>query len=219
MTQENQKPVALVTGASRGLGAAVALALAPTHHVIAVARTTGALEELDDRIKDAGGQATLAPMDILVEDAMAQLCRSIFDRWGGISVWAHTAIHAAPLNPTAHLNFKDFERSMDTNAKAVGRLIPFVAPLLGENGTALFFDDDKSGEKFFGSYGASKAAQMSLAKSWQAETLNTGPKVQILKAQPMATALRARFFPGEDRAPLHDVNEQANRLLTEAGLI
>ena len=219
MTQETQKPVALITGASRGLGAALALALAPTHHIIAVGRTTGALEELDDRIKNAGGQATLAPMDILVEDAMAQLCRSVFDRWGGIAVWAHTAIHSAPLNPTAHLNFKDFERSMDINAKAVGRLIPFISPLLGENGTALFFDDDKAGEKFFGSYGASKAAQMALAKSWQTETVNTGPKVQILSPQPMATAMRARFFPGEDRAPLHDINDEATRLLTEAGLI
>lgn len=219
MTQDTQKPVALITGASRGLGAGLALALAPTHHIIAVGRTTGALEELDDRIKAVGGQATLAPMDILVENAMAQLCRSIFDRWGGIAVWAHTAIHAAPLNPTAHLNFKDFERSVDTNVKAVGRLIPFVAPLLGDTGTALFFDDNKAGEKFFGSYGATKAAQMLLAKSWQAETVNTGPKVQILSPNPMPTALRGRFFPGEDRAPLHDVNEEAKRLLGGAGLL
>lgn len=218
MTQDTQKPVALITGASRGLGAALALALATTHHIVAVGRTTGALEELDDRIRAAGGEATLAPMDILVEEAMAQLCRSIYDRWGGVAVWAHTAIHAAPLNPTAHLNYKDFDRSMDINAKAVGRLIPFVAPLLGETGTALFFDDNKSGDKFFGSYGASKAAQMALAKSWQAETVNTGPKVQILEPQPMATALRARFFPGEDRAPLHDMNAEANRLLAVAGL-
>ena len=218
MTQDTQKPVALITGASRGLGAALALALAPTHHIVAVGRTTGALEELDDRIRAAGGEATLAPMDILIEEAMAQLCRSIYDRWGGVAVWAHTAIHAAPLNPTAHLNYKDFDRSMDINAKAVGRLIPFVAPLLGETGTALFFDDNKSGDKFFGSYGASKAAQMALAKSWQAETVNTGPKVQILEPQPMATALRARFFPGEDRAPLHDMNAEANRLLAVAGL-
>lgn len=218
MTQDTQKPVALITGASRGLGAALALALAPTHHIVAVGRTTGALEELDDRIRAAGGDATLAPMDILVEEAMAQLCRSIYDRWGGVAVWAHTAIHAAPLNPTAHLNYKDFDRSMDINAKAVGRLIPFVAPLLGETGTALFFDDNKSGDKFFGSYGASKAAQMALAKSWQAETVNTGPKVQILEPQPMATALRARFFPGEDRAPLHAMNTEANRLLAVAGL-
>jgi len=218
MTQDTQKPVALITGASRGLGAALALALATTHHIVAVGRTTGALEELDDRIRAAGGEATLAPMDILVEEAMAQLCRSIYDRWGGVAVWAHTAIHAAPLNPTAHLNYKDFDRSMDINAKAVGRLIPFVAPLLGETGTALFFDDNKAGDKFFGSYGASKAAQMALAKSWQAETVNTGPKVQILEPQPMATALRARFFPGEDRAPLHDMNAEANRLLAVAGL-
>lgn len=218
MTQDTQKPVALITGASRGLGAALALALAPTHHIVAVGRTTGALEELDDRIRAAGGEATLAPMDILVEEAMAQLCRSIYDRWSGVAVWAHTAIHAAPLNPTAHLNYKDFDRSMDINAKAVGRLIPFVAPLLGETGTALFFDDNKAGDKFFGSYGASKAAQMALAKSWQAETVNTGPKVQILEPQPMATALRARFFPGEDRAPLHDMNAEANRLLAVAGL-
>ena len=218
MTQDTQKPVALITGASRGLGAALALALATTHHIVAVGRTTGALEELDDRIRVAGGEATLAPMDILVEESMAQLCRSIYDRWGGVAVWAHTAIHAAPLNPTAHLNYKDFDRSMDINAKAVGRLIPFVAPLLGETGTALFFDDNKAGDKFFGSYGASKAAQMALAKSWQAETVNTGPKVQILEPQPMATALRARFFPGEDRAPLHDMNAEANRLLAVAGL-
>jgi len=219
MIQDNKKPVALVTGASRGLGAALALALAPTHHIVAVGRTTGALEELDDRIKAAGGQTTLAPMDILVENAMTQLCRSIYDRWGTIDVWAHTAIHAAPLNPTAHLNYKDFERSLDINAKAVGRLIPFVAPLLGDTGTALFFDDAQTGEKFFGSYGASKAAQMSLAKSWQAETVKTGPKVQILTPNPMPTALRARFFPGEDRAPLYDVNAEAARLLQAAGLV
>ncbi len=74
--------IALITGASRGLGAAMAEALAATHHIVAVGRTTGALEELDDRIKAAGGQATLAPMDITKPEAMAQLCRSIHDRWG-----------------------------------------------------------------------------------------------------------------------------------------
>lgn len=92
-----EKPVALITGASRGLGAALAEALSDTHHIVAVARTTGALEELDDRIQAKGGQATLAPMDITNENAMAQLCRSIYDRWGSVDIWAHTAIHAAPL--------------------------------------------------------------------------------------------------------------------------
>ena len=87
--------VALITGASRGLGAALAEALAPTHHIVAVGKTTGALEELDDRIQAAGGQATLAPMDITVEPAMQQLCRSIFDRWGKLDLWVHAAVHAA----------------------------------------------------------------------------------------------------------------------------
>ena len=97
MTETPEK-IALVTGASRGLGAALAEELAPRFHVIAVAKTVGALEELDDRIKAKGGSATLAPMDVTVPEAMAQLCRSIYDRWGGIDLWAHTAIHAAPLS-------------------------------------------------------------------------------------------------------------------------
>ncbi len=219
MTDQTTKPVALITGASRGLGASLAVALAPTHHIIAVGRTTGALEELDDQIRQAGGEATLAPMDILVEDAMAQLCRSIYDRWGGVAVWAHTAIHAAPLNPTAHLNWKDWDKSLEVNAKAVGRLIPFVAPLLGDTGSALFFDDTQAGEKFFGSYGASKAAQIALARSWQAETDSIGPNVHIVQPKPMPTALRARFFPGEDRAPLTAPKDEAERLLAEVGLI
>ncbi|MDX1785537.1 MAG: SDR family NAD(P)-dependent oxidoreductase, partial [Roseovarius sp.] len=97
MTNDSTTPVALITGASRGLGAALAEELAPHYHIVAVARTTGALEELDDRIQAAGHSATLAPMDITNPDAMRQLCRSIHDRWGGVALWAHTAIHAAPL--------------------------------------------------------------------------------------------------------------------------
>ena len=92
---------ALVTGASRGLGAALAEALARDRPVVAVARTVGGLEELDDRIQAAGGEATLAPMDVTVPEAMQQFCRGIHDRWGGLSVWVHTAIHAAPLAPAA----------------------------------------------------------------------------------------------------------------------
>ena len=91
------KPVALVTGASRGLGAELAKALSLTHHIIAVSRTIGALEALDDQIKARGGSSTLAPIDLTDENAIAQLCRSIFDRWGKVKLWAHTAIHAAPL--------------------------------------------------------------------------------------------------------------------------
>ena len=109
---------ALITGATRGLGAALALALAPTHHIIAVGRTIGGLEELDDRIRTAGGQATLAPMDITVPEAMQQLCRSIHDRWGHLDLWVHPAIHAAPLAPTAHLADKDMDKSIAINLRA-----------------------------------------------------------------------------------------------------
>lgn len=207
--------IALITGASRGLGAAIALALADTHHVVAVAKTTGALEELDDLIQKAGGQATLAPMDITNADAMAQLCRSIFDRWGKLDIWVHAAIHAAPLAPAAHIDEKDFEKSLKTNVSATARLITMVEPLLNlsDDGQAVFFDDPRTGEKFFGTYGTSKAAQMALAKSWAAETVKTGPKVHILTPAPMATATRARFFPGEDRSKLNDTHAEAARLL------
>lgn len=205
--------IALVTGASRGLGAALAEKLAQTHHVVAVARTTGGLEELDDRIQAAGGAATLAPMDITIEAAMAQLCRSIHDRWGHVDIWAHTGVYAAPLTPTGHMGFKDWQKSVDVNAHATARLIPFMTPLLGENGHALFFDDPRAGEKFFGAYGASKAAQIALARSWQAETAKTGPHVHILTPNPMPTATRARFFPGEDRSSLADPRIEAARLL------
>lgn len=215
MTQTETPRIALVTGASRGLGAALALQLAQTHHVVAVARTTGALEELDDRIQAAGGQATLAPMDITNADAMAQLCRSIHDRWGVIDVWAHAAIHAPPLAPVAHLDAGDWQKSVDVNVTATGRLIPFLTPLLGEQGTALFFDDPKAGEKFYGAYGASKGAQIALARSWQAETVKTGPTVHILSPRAMNTALRARFHPGENREALTPATEEATRLLAQ----
>jgi NAD(P)-dependent dehydrogenase (short-subunit alcohol dehydrogenase family) len=204
---------ALITGASRGLGAALALKLAPTHHIIAVARTTGALEDLDDRIQAAGGAATLAPMDITNRDAMATLCRGIYDRWGSLDLWMHCAVHAATLAPTAQIEAREFDKSIACNVTATATLIAYLAPLLGEAGKAVFFDDARGGEKFFGSYGASKAAQIALARSWQNESTKTGPRVFILTPAPMPTGTRARFFPGEDRASLATPDAEATRLL------
>lgn len=215
MTQK----LALITGASRGLGAALAEALAPSHHVIAVARTSGALEELDDRIQAKGGSATLAPMDITVPEAMATLCRGIHDRWGQLDLWCHTAIHAAPLSPANFVATKDWDKSVAINATATSVLIPYVAPLLGQTGRAVFFEDPRAGEKFFGAYGATKAAQMALAHSWQVETTKTGPKVEIVTPKPMPTALRARFFPGEDREPLASEKDEAQRILSKLNLV
>ena len=207
--------IALITGASRGLGAALAEALAPDYHIVAVAKTVGALEELDDRIQAKGGQATLAPMDITKEDAMAQLCRGIFDRWGHLDLWCHTAIHAAPLAPADHVDNRDLSKSVATNITATATLIRMVAPLLraAPAGRAVFFDDPRGGEKFFGAYGSTKAAQMALVRSWAGETAKVGPDVRILTPAPMPTATRARFYPGEARDGLASPAEEASRLL------
>ncbi|MES2336022.1 MAG: SDR family oxidoreductase [Pseudomonadota bacterium] len=211
--------LALVTGASRGLGAAIAEQLALRGwHVVAVARTVGGLEDLDDRVKAAGlpgaGALTLAPMDVTNDDAMRHLCRSIHDRWGGLGLWVHAAIHAAPLAPAGHLDQKDWEKSLATNTRATGMLIPMVEPLLlAHQGTALFLDDPRAGQPFFGAYGATKAAQMALARSWQAETARHGPRVLIAAPAGLPTATRARFFPGEDRTRLADVQAEAARIL------
>jgi NAD(P)-dependent dehydrogenase (short-subunit alcohol dehydrogenase family) len=205
--------LALITGASRGLGAALAEGLSDTHHIVAVARTVGGLEELDDRIQARGGSATLAPLDVTNTDAMATLCRSIHDRWGALDLWIHTAIHAAPLAPAAHIDAKDMAKSIATNVTATATLIPFVAPLLGADGTAVFLEDPRAEGKFFGAYGATKAAQIALARCWQAETEKTGPSVLVLTPPPMPTATRARFFPGEDRAPLTPLADAASDLI------
>ncbi len=211
----SQDRVALVTGASRGLGAALAEGLAAQGwHVVAVARTVGALEALDDRIRVAGGSATLAPMDVTEAPAMQQLAQAIQGRWGGLDLWVHTAIHAAPLAPAPHIDGKDWAKSWLLNAEAVRGLIVLLEPLLlARSGTAMFFDDSRAGEKFFGAYGATKAAQMALARSWQAETANLSPRVIIADPAPMPTALRARFFPGEDRAALTPCKDEAARIL------
>ena len=196
MTQK----IALVTGASRGLGAAMAEQLALRGwQVVAVARTVGGLEDLDDRVKRAAlpgaGSLTLAPMDVTNDDAMRHLCRSIHDRWGGLGLWVHAAIHAAPLAPAGHVDSKDWDKSLAINARATGMLVPMVEPLLrAHEGTALFLDDPRAGQPFFGAYGATKAAQMALAKSWQAETAKHGPRVVIATPQGMPTATRARIL-------------------------
>lgn len=212
------QPLALITGASRGLGAAFAEALATSHHVVAVARTTGGLEELDDRIQAAGGSATLAPMDVTDAQAMAHLCRGIHNRWGRLDLWVHTAIHAPPLSPTDHIDARDWAKTVATNVTATQVLIGMLAPLLKREGHAVFLDDPRVGEKFFGAYSASKAAQVALARAWAAETQRIGPKVHVLTPNPMPTATRARFFPGEDRAGLTSPSEEARRLLSELRL-
>ncbi len=220
MSTQTDKKIALITGASRGLGAALAEHLAATGwHVVALGRTMGALEELDDRIKAKGGSATLAALDITVDDAMRHLCRDIHERWGHLDLWAHMAIHAPPMSPADHVALKDWEKCVAINIRATGFLIPMVAPLLRAattRATALFVDDPTASGKFMGAYGASKAAQMALARAWQDESAKTGPRVVVEPVAAMPTGTRARFHPGEDRAGLTPCKVEAERL---AGLL
>ena len=213
--EQNTQKIAMVTGASRGLGAACAEYLAANgYHVVALARTTGALEELDDRIQAAGGAATLVPVDITNDDAMRQICRSIFDRWGHVDLLVHAAIHAPPLCPVSHMAEKDLDKSIAGNIRATSRLIANTEPLLkAAQGQAVFFNDPVKANRFHATYGLTKAAQMRLARSWQDEADAAGITVHVLTPAPMPTATRARFYPGEDRDTLTPCADEAARLL------
>jgi NAD(P)-dependent dehydrogenase (short-subunit alcohol dehydrogenase family) len=208
---------ALITGASRGFGAAISEALAAAGtHVIVVARTTGALEELDDRIQALGGTATLVPLDITEEAGIQQLCLNIYERWGGLDLWVHAAIHVAPLSPAAHVSQKDWDKCIDVNIRATGRLVANVEQLLLlKSGTAVHLNDDQAGVKFQAAYGACKAAQKALFDSWAAESTRAKIQVRSFTPAPMPTATRARFFPGEDRSILASPRAQAARLLKD----
>ncbi len=210
------QPITLIAGASRGLGAATAEVLAAKgHHIIALARTTGALEELDDRIQAKGGTTTLVPLDVKDEDAVKRLCISVNERWGGLDFWVHCINHAPPLSPANHAAQKDWDSTFNTNVRMTQQLIVNLDPLLEpRKGTAVHCHDPRAGDKFFAAYGASKAAQKALFDSWRAEVSGLKRRVVCFEPAPMPTATRARFFPGEDRAALTPCADEAARLVS-----
>lgn len=208
--------VALVTGASRGLGYATALELARKGaHVIALAKTVGGLEELADAIEAVGGSSTLVPLDITDEGGLQRMCLAIYERWGRLDLLVHCAVHYVLLSPVAHVSDKDFDRMWAVNARATQRIIAMTEPLLkaADQGTAVFMDDPKAGEKFFAGYGATKAAAKAIIDSWAAETVIIGPRVISFTPEPMPTGLRARFHPGESRNGLSTPADEAIKLL------
>lgn len=205
----------LVTGASRGLGYATAAALAtPGTHIIAVARTVGGLEELDDVVSASGATATLVPLDITDEAGLQHLGKSIHDRWGHLDAFIHCAAHAAPLSPVGHISTKDLNTSWEVNARATQRLITMLDPLLKVSpmGQAVHVHDPHISGKFSASYAATKNAARDFVSIWRNESEQTGPSVHIFEPAPMPTALRARFFPGEDRAALAAPATQAAKI-------
>jgi len=203
MTKTLEGRVALVTGASRGIGRAAAKALAQAGaHVILVARTTGALEEVDDEIQKAGGSATLVPLNIRDFPALDRLGASIFERWKKLDAFLGNAGSLGALTPLAHLDPKVFQELVEVNITANWRLIRSLDPLLrmSDAGRALFLTSGAARKHtpFWGGYGMAKAALESLALTYAEECAGTSVKVNLLSPGPLRTAMRARAMPGED---------------------
>ncbi|HLS58638.1 MAG TPA: SDR family oxidoreductase [Paracoccaceae bacterium] len=215
---ETPRSIALVTGASRGLGFAVARALGATGwQVVALARTVGGLEELADAVVTAGGpNPTLVPLSLTDDGGMQRLCLAIHERWGRLDLVVHCAAYASPLAPADHVAPKDWTQAVEVNLAATGRLLVMTAPLLRASprgGTFVFCADSRGGQPLFGSYGATKAGAEALVRSWAAESERLGPRVMTFHPNPMPTALRARFYPGENRDSLTPTETEAERLL------
>jgi NAD(P)-dependent dehydrogenase (short-subunit alcohol dehydrogenase family) len=203
MTKTLEGRVALVTGASRGIGRAAAKALAAAGaHVILVARTTGALEEVDDEIQKAGGSATLVPLNIRDFPALDRLGASIFERWKKLDAFLGNAGSLGALTPLSHLDPKVFQELIEVNITANWRLIRSLDPLLrmSDAGRALFLTSGAARKHtpFWGGYGMAKAALESLALTYAEECAGTNVKVNLLSPGPLRTAMRARAMPGED---------------------
>ena len=201
--------IALVTGASRGLGAATALALAGQGaHVVMLARTVGALEQLDDRIREVGGSATLIPFDLLKLEEIEGLGPALFKKFGRLDIFIANAAMLGHLGPVAHFDNKVWDRVIALNLTANHRLIRTLDPLLrvGEHGHAVFVTDGsaEAQEAYGGAYAVSKAALGTMVQSYAAETRKTRLRVNLLDPGPMRTMLRAQGYPGENAAGLRD---------------
>lgn len=223
--------VALVTGASRGIGYHTAKQLAAAGaHVVAVARTVGGLEELDDEIKAAGGQATLVPLDVTDMTGIDRLGGALHDRWGKLDILVANAAVLGTISPIGHVEGKTFEKVMNVNVVATWRLIRSVDPLLrlSDAGRAVVLSSNAahSARAFWGPYAASKAAVETMTRSWADETRSLPLRVNAFDPGRTRTAMRAQAAPGENPDTLPHPSEIAAKLLrlvgpevTETGLI
>ena len=209
---------ALVTGASRGIGYQCALTLAKQGaHVIAVARTVGGLEELDDEIQAAGSFATLVPLDITDFDAIDRLGESIHERWGKLDILISNAAILGDLTPLEHIEPKSFDKVMNLNVTANYRLIRSTSQLLreAENARIVFMTanaPDKC-KPFWATYSTSQTALLALVKTWSAECEKTSMRINMLNSGPMRTAMRAQAMPGEDPDTIAHPSEISESLM------
>jgi NAD(P)-dependent dehydrogenase (short-subunit alcohol dehydrogenase family) len=195
--------LALVTGASRGIGRAVALGFAQAGaHVVIAARTIGALEELDDDIRAQGGKATLLQLDLAKGDKVDQLGPTLFQRWGKLDIFVGGAGVLGPLSPLHHVTEDAWSQVIDINLSANWRLIRTLDPLLkrSDAGRAVFLTSGAATGKYayWGPYAASKAGLEALVKTYAQELADTNVRVNLVNPGPTRTAMRAKAFPGED---------------------
>jgi NAD(P)-dependent dehydrogenase (short-subunit alcohol dehydrogenase family) len=205
--------IAVVTGASRGIGRECALALARAGaHVVAVARTEGALTELDDEIRKVTGQpATLVPLDIADGDALDGLGLALFQRFGRIDILVHAAAILGPMTPVSHIEPKHWDRVVAVNLTATYRLIRSFEPLLRQSqaGRALFFTTGRVArpKAFWGPYGITKAGLEHMVRTWADELEQTSVRAVLVDPNTMRTKMRAEAMPGEDPATVTDPAE------------
>jgi len=210
--------VVLVTGASRGIGYAAAIEAARRGaHVVAVARTVGGLEELDDAIQDLGSSSTLVPLDLRDGDAIDRLGAAIFERWGALDGLVANAGQLGVLSPLPHVKPEDFEKVMAVNVTANYRLLRATDLLLRQStaGRAVFVSSSsaRSARPFWGLYAASKAAVDAMAKSYAGEVAQTKVKVNVFYPGAVRTAMRAKAMPGEDPNTLPKPADIAPKLI------
>lgn len=200
--------IALVTGASRGIGRASAVGLAKAGaHVIASARTQGALEELDDEIFAATGKhATLMPFDLADGGALERIGPAVYERFQRLDIFVHAAATLGSLTPVSHHEPKDFNRVITLNLNATYRLIRSLEPVLrfSDAARAIFFTTGVAAQPraFWGAYAASKAGMEALVRTWADEVEVSNIRAAIVNPGAMRTRMRATAYPGEDAETL-----------------
>ncbi len=231
MTRPLTDRVAVVTGASRGIGRAAALGLAAAGaHVVAIARTTGGLEELDDEITAAGGAATLVPLDLTDYDAIDRLGAALFERWGRLDILFANAAILGLITPLSHLDPKVWDEVMAINVTANWRLIRSLDPLLraSDAGRVLFMSSSaaKHCRPYWGTYSVTKAALDALAATYAGEVRQSKLCVNVFYPGAIRTRMRAQAMPGEDpqtlpppEALVQDVVRMLSPGFTENGTV